>query len=94
MLPALCISKVELFAALSFRSRGILLRGTQNGGSVAQRQFCRLRQNCAARDRLLSVWMNSIVYISSVCELACGARELLRSDKCLPTVTGLWSLWT
>ncbi len=23
--------------------------GTQNGGSVAQRQFCRGRQNCAAR---------------------------------------------
>jgi hypothetical protein len=26
-------------------------RGTQNGGSVAQRQFCRGRQNCAASDQ-------------------------------------------
>jgi hypothetical protein len=41
-------------------------RGTQNGGSVAQRQFCRGRQNCAASDQLPNQPYHSRRFVSFV----------------------------
>ena len=58
--------RCELFVRLKIRTKTsdvtiafILLHAagssTQNGGSVAQRQFCRVRQNCRARNRSAEV---------------------------------------